>query len=51
MFDPRLEQNEEGLYDAPHIKLIWLMDTGRFFIFMIILYDQFIHVVNLQLSQ
>ena len=30
MFDPRLEQNEEGLFDAPHIELIWMMNTGRF---------------------
>ena len=29
MFDPRLEQNEEGLYDAPHIELIWMMNTGN----------------------
>ena len=29
MFDPRLEQNEEGLFDAPHIELIWMMNTGR----------------------
>ena len=29
MFDPRLEQNEEGLFDAPHIELIWMMNTGN----------------------
>ena len=48
MFDPRLEQNEEGLFDAPHIELIWMMNTGRFSILYWSIYGQYIgqYMVN-----
>ena len=29
MFDPKLEQLEDGSYDLPHIELIWMLNTAE----------------------